>query len=111
MKEKSILHLTLSKKPFEVMVTGEKPEEFRKPSKWILSRLKNKDGTDKEYDLVKFVNGYGADKPYFITNYCGWMEKVGGDEVFHYSNGLKVTVCAGDIVIFCDKIIEKGNLK
>jgi hypothetical protein len=34
-----ILHLTLSKLPFEVMATGEKTTEYRKPSKWILSVL------------------------------------------------------------------------
>ncbi len=51
-----ILHLTLSKMPFEVMVTGEKSTEYREPSKWILSRLQGKD-----YDLIKFVNGYGSD--------------------------------------------------
>lgn len=60
------------------MVTGEKREEFRKPSKWMLSRMfnKNKDGSKsfKKYDLVKFVNGYGNDKPYFIAEFTAMAQ-------------------------------------
>lgn len=67
-----ILHLSLKKEPFEVMVTGEKNQEFRKPTKWILSRLYNKDGTPKHYDVVKFTNGYGKDKPQFVCEYKGF---------------------------------------
>ena len=40
------------------MVTGKKTIEYRRPSKWIKDRL-----VDKEYEVVKFVNGYGDDKP------------------------------------------------
>lgn len=57
----STLNLSLHKLPFDVMLTGEKDKEYRKPSKWIVSRLYNKDGTLKKYDVVKFVNGYGHD--------------------------------------------------
>ena len=110
MKEKKTLHLTLSKKPFEVMVTGEKPEEFRKPSDWIESRLFNKDGSKKEYDLVKFVNGYGADKPYFSAIYGGFFPSIINKTV-QYSNGLKVDVEPGDYVLMLGDIIETGNLK
>jgi len=33
------LFLSLKKQPFDVMVTGEKKEEFRKNKNWIRSRL------------------------------------------------------------------------
>ncbi|MEO9884962.1 MAG: hypothetical protein ABJG33_04925 [Balneola sp.] len=105
MKEKSILHLTLSNKPFEVMVTGEKFLEFRKPSDWIKSRL-----VGKGYDLVKFVNGYGADKPYFIAEYLCYTEAE-KDLSTVYSNGLRVESERGDFVIILGHVIEKGNLK
>ena len=42
------LHLNINKTPFEIMVTGEKPEEYRKPTKWIISRLYNKDKSLKK---------------------------------------------------------------
>lgn len=111
---KKVLHLTLSKAPFEVMVTGEKKQEFRKPSKWIESRLildKTKVYSPKEYDLVKFTNGYGKNCPYFIVEYKMWhrhspfykeLKKV-------YSNGLEVLVESGDYIIHLGEIIEIGN--
>lgn len=99
------LLLTLSKKPFEVMVTGEKDIEYRKPSKWILSRLKGKD-----YDYVKFVNGYGNDKPYFVAEYKGWSQNA-IVRYQSYSNGLEVHTESGDVFIYLGKVIETGNLK
>jgi len=59
----NILHLSIKKEPFEVMVTGEKDIEVRKISTWIDSRLFNKNGSKKHYDLVKFTNGYGKSRP------------------------------------------------
>lgn len=99
------LLLTLSKLPFDVMVTGEKEVEYRKPSKWILSRLKGKD-----YDYVKFVNGYGNDKPYFIAEFEGYVICNCGYRAI-FSNGLDVVVSSGDIAILLGKVVEKGNLK
>lgn len=107
-----ILHLTLSKKPFEVMVTGEKNEEFRVGSDWIRSRLIDKKDKWKNYDAIKFVNGYGKDKPYFICKYDGFMECYMDVAIREYSNGLKVEgIGKGDFIIYCGEIIEKGNLK
>lgn len=100
-----VLKLTLSKLPFEVMVTGEKSIEFRNPSKWIMSRL-----IGKEYTSVKFTNGYGNDKPYFICEYKGFCEEYSPSK-FSYSNGLEVQTKIGTINILLGKIIEKGNLK
>ena len=106
-----ILHLSLKKEPFEVMVTGEKNQEFRKPTKWILSRLYNKDGTPKHYDVVKFTNGYGKDKPQFVCEYKGLEELSGNVGIYKYSNGFEVNVVAGDIIIRCGKIGIKRNIK
>jgi len=102
-----VLFLTLKKEAFDVMVTGEKTIEFRKPSKWIKSRL-----FSKEYDIILFRNGYGNDKPFFTCKYYGY-ESVKDTEVrkAHYSNGLVVNVKEGDIQIKLGPIIEKGNLK
>lgn len=98
------LYLTLSKMPFEVMVTGEKSTEYREPSKWILSRLQGKD-----YDLIKFVNGYGSNKPYFIAKFRGWEIETNPYSV-DFSNGLKVTTKKGTVKIYAGEIVERGNL-
>lgn len=85
-----LLHLTLHRAPFEVMVTGEKPYEYRNPSQWIKSRLYDKQGQKRHYDAVRFVNGFGPDKPAFTAEYVG-VEFV--DSVLEqYSNGLTIDV-------------------
>ena len=92
------------------MVTGEKKEEFRKHSKWMYSRLYDRDWNEKEYDLIKFVNGYGKDKPYYVCKYAGFMECYMNVADRKYSNGLIVTgIGKGDLIIYCGEIIERGN--
>lgn len=107
-----VLHLALSAAPFEVMVTGEKPFEFRKDTEsgWMRKRLFNKDGTEKKYTHIKFTHGYGVNRPYFICEYFGFEES---DISFliKYSNGLKVDIEIGDFIIHCGPIVEYGNLK
>lgn len=105
-----VLYLNISKEPFEVMVRGEKPEEYRKPSYWIKSRLYNKDGTLKNYDLIKFINGYGNNRPYFICNYEGFEIQTKSYS-HYYTNGLVVKVEKGDFMIKLGNIIESSILK
>ncbi|MCL2328427.1 MAG: hypothetical protein FWC39_07930 [Bacteroidetes bacterium] len=103
------LHLTLSKKPFEVMITGEKKVEFRKTSEWIKNRLLDKNGNQKAYDVIKFTNGYGNDKPYFVAEYNSFIINI-RTKTIEYSNGLNITAEYGDIEIYLGDIIEKGNI-
>ena len=106
------LILSLNKAPFDVMLTGEKQEEFRKSSDWIRSRLFNRDGSEKSFDLIKFTNGYGADKPYFICKFEGFLECYMNCEARRYSNGLEVSgIGPGDFIIYCGEIIEAGNIR
>ena len=92
------LHLTLTRKAFEVMVTGEKTEEYRTPSKWIERRLyyiekqgKYRYRRKRGYDHVKFVNGYSKNAPYFIAEYRGFgAAEAGIPLTYTYSNGLTV---------------------
>lgn len=105
------LHLSLKKEPFAVMVTGEKDEEFRKNSQWIRSRLIDQLGNEKEYDFIKFVNGYGSDKPYFVCEYIGFTECYMNVSERKYSNGLTINeIGKGDFIIYCGDIVERGNL-
>jgi len=114
-KVKTLL-LTLQSKPFQVMLSGEKTVEFRKPSDWIKSRLFNKDGSRKEYDVIKFVNGYGEDKPFFVAIFDGFDNFTRGKynecaNQLIYSNGLEVILEEGDFQIYLGNILKKGNLK
>lgn len=110
------LYLTVTMQWFALMVTGEKDKEYRKPSKWIFSRLwrcvkKTERGNvyePKEYEQVKITAGYGKDKPYFIAKYLG--------NTFHliprrvtYSDGSTVDIETNDIAIDLGEITEIGN--
>ena len=99
-----ILHLTLKKQWFDLMVTGQKTIEYRRPSKWIKDRL-----VGKEYELVKFVNGYGDDKPYFLCEYKGYEISKSTKRLDY--NGFKIKYEKGDYLIHLGKILESGNLK
>lgn len=70
-----ILRLTLKRKWFDMIASGEKREEYRTPGKWILSRL---DG--KEYDVVEFKNGYGPKVPTMEVEFLGWEYSYGKRE-------------------------------
>ena len=104
MIKRKYLHLTLKKKQFEVTFSGEKKIEYRHLSDWIKSRL-----TNKSYDFVKFVNGYGNDKPFMILEYQGF-EVLESKKTLSFSNGLIVKVKKGDYAIKLGRMIEKGNI-
>ena len=57
-----ILHLTLKKKWFEMILSGEKKEEYRETKKYWYQRLISKRyGTFRHFDIVIFKNGYSKD--------------------------------------------------
>lgn len=91
------LKLTLSKKPFDVMKTGEKKIEYRKMSQWMKSRL-YKENVERTYEFVEFTNGYGKDKPSFKAEYKGFF--VSTVDV-KFSNGLYVV---SDEPLYCIKL-------
>jgi len=53
-----VLHLTLKKKWFDLIASGEKKEEYREVKQYWIKRLHN-----KEFDYVQFRNGYSKDSP------------------------------------------------
>lgn len=107
-----ILYLSVKKEPFDVMHTGEKKEEFRKFSDWIYSRLIDKEGNARKYDVIKFTQGYGNKRPYFICKWEGFLLCYMPVAERKYSNGFTVSGYGkGDFIIYCGQIIEKGYLK
>lgn len=89
-----ILRLTLKRKWFDMIASGEKKEEYRNPSLWILSRIKG-----KTYDVVEFRNGYAADSPIVRCEYKGWHM---GDPKPEWSGNSKerclVVIKLGDLI-------------
>ena len=98
-----VLKLTLNKEWFDLMISGKKKVEYRLPSNWIISRLQ------KEYDLIKFINGYGSDKPYFICEYKGF--EISNESKTVQVEKSEIKVEKGTYMIKLGKIIEKGNVK
>ena len=59
-----ILRLTLKKKWFDLILSGEKLEDYRTDKPFWASRLCDKNGqAKKDFDLVECKNGYGKNVP------------------------------------------------
>jgi len=103
------LTLTIKKAPFDVMVTGEKNFEIREKSRWMTMRLYDRNGQERKYDFVKFTNGYGKDKPYFIAEFEGF------DTIFQiyttFSNGFRLDLAGEYWRINLGEVVEAGNLR
>ncbi|MGE4293870.1 MAG: hypothetical protein AB7E32_16880 [Desulfovibrio sp.] len=54
-----ILHLTLTRRWFDLIASGEKTEEYREIKPHWIARL-----DAREYDEIHFRNGYGPDAPF-----------------------------------------------
>ncbi len=72
---KKVLYLTLKKKWFDMILSGEKKEEYREHKSYWQSRLV-KEGywhtqACKDFDAVHFTNGYGKDKPQILIECKG----------------------------------------
>jgi len=59
--DKKVLRLTLKKKWFDMILSGEKPHEYREIKPYWTNRL-----SGKSFDLVEFRNGYGKKVPWAI---------------------------------------------
>jgi hypothetical protein len=71
---KKILHLTLTKKPFDLTASGLKKYEYREKKPYWFSRLRFQDGKClrfKKYDEIHYRNGYGYDKPFCKVEWGG----------------------------------------
>lgn len=60
-----VLHLTLKKKWFDLIASGEKVHEFRECTPyWEKRLLHGPDGKPNEYDEIHFRNGYSKNSPF-----------------------------------------------
>jgi hypothetical protein len=70
MSEPRILHLSLIREFFDDIARGSKTEEYRDRSDHWRTRLEG-----REYDIIRFRNGYGKDVPEMDVEFRG-VEKV-----------------------------------
>ena len=81
-----ILHLTLKKRWFELIAVGTKKHEYRTDKPYWRKRLVE-NGESKEFDVVRFKNGYSKTAPTMDVEFKGisftsdrwWTPKHGED--------------------------------
>jgi hypothetical protein len=71
----NILHLTLKKKWFDLILSGKKTEEYREIKPYWEKRLMG-----KTYDKVIFRNGYAANAPQFTKKLKSITQGTGKSE-------------------------------
>ena len=64
---KKILHLNLYRKYFDAIVNGTKVFEYRQKTDYWKKRIEG-----REYDIIKFRNGYATDAPTMLVEYNGY---------------------------------------
>jgi hypothetical protein len=101
------LTLVLKGDWYDLMITGEKNREFRKPTQWIKSRLIDKEGKSRNYTFVKFIHGYKRNAPYFLCEYEGFGTGYSNTYKFKSRPDLEVVVHPEDYVLFLGKVVYK----
>ena len=68
---KKILHLNLYRKYFDAIANGIKVFEYRQKTDYWKKRIEG-----KEYDIIKFRNGYAKDAPTMLVEHKGYSEVI-----------------------------------
>jgi len=66
-----ILHLTLKKQWFDMILSGEKKEEYREIKPYWSNRFIGGETDFNQWDVICFKNGYKKDSPKFFINLEG----------------------------------------
>ena len=105
------LHFILKATPFDHMITGEKPYEFRRKSVWMKSRLFHRDGTRKEFKYVTFRRGYAKNSPIFTAIFLGLETVHSIDHTFSSGYNIHWPYSAdGYFKIRFGRIVAQSNL-
>ena len=81
-----ILHLNLYRKYFDEIADGTKTTEYRDKTDYWKKRIEG-----KEYDMIKFRNGYAKDAPTMLVEHKGY------GEVIRTGNGVEYEIKLGKI--------------
>ncbi len=68
-KTKRILHLTVKKKWFDLIASGEKTIEYRQGKAYWEKRLLDENGNSIEFAEVHFRNGYSRNAPFMRVEF------------------------------------------
>lgn len=82
---KEVLHLVLMKDPFERIMNGSKKIEYRDRTDYWKKRIEH-----KEYDYIKFRNGYAKNAPTMLVEYKGWNVNEDGDYELYLGKVIEV---------------------
>lgn len=106
--KKKTLHLTLKKKWFDLIRSGQKKKEFREGKQYWRRRLLDSEGFAINFDEVLFRNGYGAKAPWVLVEWKG-LGVIGGslDELWLDDHGEEVN--NGDFVILLGNVLASGK--
>lgn len=106
-----ILHLTLTKKWFDMILSGEKKEEYREPKAYWNNRLFEKGllfFPSKTFDIIRFRNGYQKDAPQMDVEFISTTYKSKYSDFNSYWGAIK----GNDyIVIELGKVLNSKNIK
>lgn len=73
--EKQILKIVIKGEWFDEIAAKRKKIEYREYTPFWISRLYDKNGKKRPYDLIEFINGYNTDARRMITEYKGFNKK------------------------------------
>ena len=80
-----LLHLNLFRKYFDEIVNGTKTIEYRDRTDYWKKRIEH-----KEYDYIKFRNGYAKNSPTMLVEYKGWSVNEDGDYELYLGKVIEV---------------------
>jgi hypothetical protein len=99
-----ILHLTLKKKWFDMILSGEKKEEYRECKDYWLKRLSDfficgpYPFEYYQYDAVSFRHGYAKDAPEILVKCIRVGEGIPRPEWSDNAKGTHIIIFLGDIL-------------
>lgn len=82
--------MTLKKKWFDLIKSGEKKVEYREIKHYWTKRLFDGNGEIKKYDFIIFRNGYSKDAPKMKVEFKGVKEIILSEDILGWKKGMKV---------------------
>lgn len=100
--EEKILHLTLKKRWFDMILSGEKKEEYREDKRYWKRRFLVSGSHPPVFSdkptVIRFTNGYGLDKPSFDITCLGLRYGWGKPEWGGQKDNLQFVIKLGQIL-------------
>ena len=103
-----VLHLTLKKKWFDMIASGEKKEEYREHKPYWVKRLMQP-GEIKEFDMIHFKNGYGKHAPWILVKCLGIEFGPCKPEWSDNAKGTHFIIKLGEILNLSPKLLTTKN--